>query len=84
DLKATKELKGSKELKGLKVTKDLKDDKGLKVTKDLKVLKDLKDHKGCFKAKLTYPGRNDLYLQQISSANINWLPRASLGSFFYL
>ncbi|MFL1673199.1 hypothetical protein, partial [Paenibacillus dendritiformis] len=56
------------------------------VLRDLKATKDHKDlraNKGRFKAKLTHPCHSDLYLQQISSANINWLPRASLGSFFF-
>ncbi|WP_220483207.1 hypothetical protein, partial [Paenibacillus thiaminolyticus] len=58
----------------------------LKVSKGRKgqlALRDLKVSKGRFKAKLTHPCHNDLYLQQISSANINWLPRSSLGSFFF-
>ncbi|MCY7492106.1 hypothetical protein, partial [Paenibacillus larvae] len=63
----------------LKVIKDLRAIKGLKVTKDLKVIKDLKG----LKAKLAHLGRNDLHLQQISSANMNWLSGASLGSLFF-
>ncbi|MEV3634197.1 hypothetical protein ABNF55_21950, partial [Paenibacillus larvae] len=74
-----KGLKVTKDLKVLKATKDLRAIKGLKVTKDLKVIKDLKG----LKAKLAHLGRNDLHLQQISSANMNWLSGASLGSLFF-
>ncbi|EHQ62803.1 hypothetical protein PDENDC454_07865, partial [Paenibacillus dendritiformis C454] len=94
-----KDHKGQLALKGLRATKDLKATKGRKgqlALKDLRVIKDRKeqlalkglkvskDHKGRFKPKLTYPGHNDLYLEQISSANLNWLPRASIGSFFFI
>ncbi|MEV2711114.1 hypothetical protein ABNE16_20780, partial [Paenibacillus larvae] len=72
-------LKVTKDLKVLKATKDLRAIKDLKVTKDLKVIKDLKG----LKAKLAHLGRNDLHLQQISSANMNWLSGASLGSLFF-
>ncbi|WP_262985241.1 hypothetical protein, partial [Paenibacillus elgii] len=82
-LKDLKAIKGRKGLLALRVLKDLRATKDLKGLPALRVLRDLKDLKGCFKTKLAYPGCNDLYLQQISSTNLKWLSRASLGSFFF-
>ncbi|WP_268574784.1 hypothetical protein, partial [Paenibacillus thiaminolyticus] len=86
DHRAIRDHKEQLALKGLRVTKDhkaIRDHKEQLALKGLRATKDHRDLKGCSKAKLMYPRRNELDLQQISYANMNWLPRASLGSFFF-